>query len=333
MLEFQNPAAFLLLLAVPGFAALRRLGIFSRAAFPLTLSDWNGGSFSWNGAVRRFASRLASALFAAGFAAGVGALAEPAVYHQERVYTSRGTDVMFVLDVSPSMAAADIAGGRRLDAAKRSLRSLVESNPGASFGIVAMAGDAAVVVPPTVDCDVFLERLDGIAIGSLGDGTALGTGLSTAVYHLISSSAPKKCVVLATDGENNAGAIHPDTAAALAAKRNITVYTLGIGTSGSVPIEYEDPETGTVYSGFLNSSFDSSSLRRIAQLGGGRYFEIQTLADLSLALTVISRAEHTAQTYRTKTTEIDFYDRFVLAAGILFALSWLVKRLYLQECI
>lgn len=333
MPEFQNPAAFLLLFLIPLLFVLRSLGIFTRISFPLTLADWNGKTFEWNAKIRNFASMISRIFVILGYCASVAALADPVVYHQKRVYTSRGTDVLFVLDTSPSMAAKDIAGGTRLDAAKQAIRTLVNTNGGFSFGLVAMASEAAVIVPPTTDHDIFLARLDSVTTGNLGEGSAIGTGLSTAVYHLASSGAPRKCIVLITDGENNAGEIHPDTAAQLAGSKGIILYTLGIGTRGSVPLDYVDPKTGRVYSGYLESGFDSVPLKHIAALAGGKYFDIRTLDQLTSALTVISSSVNVIQTYHLKTTNDSYYGQLLIAAGICFALAYIIRRIYLREFI
>lgn len=333
MPDFQNPAAFLMLLLIPILYLFRKLGIFTSPSFVVTLSDWNGKSFPWHRPMRNFASVLSRIFAISGFVVVVIAFSEPILYKQERVYTSRGTDVVFVVDISPSMAAKDIGNSTRLDAAKTAIKELVLANPGATFGAVSMAQESAIVIPPTIDRNIFVERLDGMAIGQLGNGTALGTGLSTAVFHLSSSQAPKKCIVLVTDGENNAGAIHPETAAELAKRNNITVYILGVGSSGTVPIEYLDPKTGKNYSGYLNSSYNVDSLRQIAITGGGRFFEVKSLSDFNLALSMIIKNQSVIQTYHSKTTSYDYYDRLILLAGILFALSWIIRRIFLQEAV
>jgi len=330
MPDFQNPAAFLLFFLIPLFYLFRKTGILKKISFPLTLSDWGGRTFQWRGTLYTFCERLSNIFCIAGFAAAVIALADPVIHHDERVYTSRGTDIMFVLDTSPSMAAKDIAGMSRLDAARRAIHTLAEQNKGASFGLVTMASDAAVVVPPTVDRTVFLDRLDKAVVGELGNGSAIGTGLSTAVYHLISSSAPKKCIVLITDGENNAGAIHPETAAELAGNKGITLYTLGVGTKGTVPLEYVDPATGKVYSGYLESAFDPRPLERIAAAAGGRYFNVESTASLRTALSSIDRREKTVQTYHLRAADAYYYSEFVMAAAIAFALAWIIRRFILK---
>lgn len=331
MFTVENPAAFLLFLPVLALFVLRKVGIFKRISFPLTLSDWGGKTFAWSGTGRRFASVVADILCGAGFAIMIAALANPVVHHQEKVYTSKGTDVLFVLDTSPSMAAKDIAGMTRLEAAKAGIRTLVNASRGAAFGVIAMASEAAAIVPPTSDHDLFLRRLETISPGGLGEGSAIGVGLSSAVYHLISSSAPKKCIVLITDGENNAGAIHPETAAQLAAENAITLYTFGIGTRGAVPISYVDPETGHVRSGYYESDFDSAPLEEIALLAGGQYFGVEDTAALGEALANISQRESVQQTYYVRTTTETFWQRLIFLAGIVLVGAWVLKRIFLVE--
>jgi Ca-activated chloride channel family protein len=331
VLTFASPPAFLLLLAAPAFFLLRRLGVLRRAALPLTLSDWGGKSFLWERRISALALAASRLLTLGGFVLTVTALAGPALVTQEKVYTSRGTDIIFVVDVSPSMAAQDVGGMTRLEAAREAIRFLARERDGAAYGLVPTASRAALSVPATLDAAAFAARLDSLMVGELGDGSALGDGLSVAVWHLVSSPAPRKCVVLLTDGENNGGSIHPETAAALARSNGIAVYALGIGTRGPVPISYSDPLTGTVYSGFLDSPFDEDALRRIAAGGGGAYFSILSLNDLGNALSAIADREYAAQTWYYRPVEEPCYAPLALAALLAFAAAWIIRRLYLRE--
>lgn len=328
---FENPAAFLFLAAVPVLFILRKLGIFKKIAFPLVFADWKGKGFVWKGRASRVLSVLSGFFFVLGYVALVGAFADPVIKKQEKIYTSRGADILFVLDTSPSMAARDIANMTRLEAAKQGIRTLVNNKKGVAFGLVAMASEAATVVPPTVDHELFLKRLDTLVTGGLGEGTAIGIGLSNAIYHLVASSAPKKCIVLITDGENNAGSIHPDTAASLAVENGITLYTFGIGTKGAVPIEYVDPQTGKVHAGYYDSEFDSSALEEIALSGGGRYFGIESTQALAEALDTVSRRQKVLQTFHYKSSNRELYSYFLLASGILFLLGWFIRHILLKE--
>ncbi|MBQ0040352.1 MAG: VWA domain-containing protein [Treponema sp.] len=331
MVEFENPGAFLLLLLIPILYILRHIGILSRITFPLNLSDWNGENFSWNGKLRKAFSAFVHVLCIAFYVCLVIACASPVYHQQQKVYSSRGASIIFVVDVSPSMAARDIGDLHRLDAAKQAISTLASHNDGSEFGLVEMAETACLLIPPTMDRKIFFDRLDGMNIGELGDGTAIGTGLSLAIYHLENSPAEKRAIVLITDGENNAGSIHPKTAAHLAKSKNISLYILGLGTKGVVPLDYVDPKTGRVYSGYLESNFDTASLSKLAQESDGKLFESDSLASLSLALASISKSESVVQSYHIKNNDTFYYAHFLAAAAFLTALAWVIRRLFLQE--
>lgn len=331
MFRFEYPLAFLMLLVFPVFLALRRSGFFRKIEFPLTLSDWNGHSFSWKYSVAGIGTFLSRLLSTAGMLLCVASVASPVLSHQEKIYSSRGADIVFVVDVSPSMGGMDIGSSNRLDASVQTITTLVEDMAGTSFGIVAMASDAVLVVPPTMDIDYFIERLKALRIGELGDGTAIGTGLATAVYHLVDSNAPRKSIVLLTDGENNSGSIHPMTAAKLAAENGITLYTVAVGTQGTVSVEYTDPQTGNFISGFMDSAFDDTMLRNLAIETGGSCYSAESARTLYETLVSVSEQESVVQTYsyENHTEPLHFY--FLQAAAACIILAWSIRRLYLKE--
>ena len=331
MPNFENPAAFFLLILIPALFILRHLKIFNRISFPAVLADWEGRHFEWKGKTQKFLSVTASIFYITAFLISVSALAAPVISNQEKVYTSLGTDIVFVLDTSPSMSAKDVDGAQRLEAAKNAIYLLTNKNDGSRYGLVGLGSSAAVLVPPTSDQTFFSERLSQVTAGSFGNGSAIGDGLSTAVCHLVSSSAQKKCIVLLTDGENNAGEIHPETAAQLAADNKITIYVVGIGSKGKVPIEYTDPVTGRLYSGYLDSNFNPASLKKISDIANGRYFEALTLNELSDILTTVSKTEAVSQTFTYRTVNHLYYKQFLSVAILLFLLAWFIKRIILKE--
>ena len=73
------------------------------------------------------------------------------------------------------------------------------------------------------------------------DGTAIGMGLATAVNRLKDSEAISKVIILLTDGVNNSGMIPPLTAAEIAEKFDIRVYTIVVGTEGVAPYPFQTP--------------------------------------------------------------------------------------------
>lgn len=330
-IEFENPAALFLFLAIPVVYVLRCMKILSRISLPLNLSDWNGGNFKWNGTARTVLYALEKILCACFFVCLVLAYANPVRHKPQKLYASKGASLVFVIDASPSMAAKDIGAVCRLEAAKNAIAALAEANEGAELGLVEMAENAVLLVPPTMDRTLFFSRLNSITVGELGDGTAIGTGLACAVYHLEKTSAPRKSIVLMTDGENNSGTVHPHTAARLALSKNISLYILGIGTKGSIPLEYADPKTHRVYSGYLESNFDAESISKIAAEANGSFFEIESLPSLFQAISSVSKSESVVQSYYMKNQDT-FYYAYFLSAAVLFAvLAWIIRRAVLRE--
>ncbi|MBQ1833429.1 MAG: VWA domain-containing protein [Treponema sp.] len=331
MMEFENPAAFFWLLVVPLYFFLRYIKVFRPITFPLTLGDWHGKPFNWNGSAHKFFSIVASVFGSIGFICLVIAYANPVVHHQEKVYSSRGSDILYVLDTSPSMAAQDMGELTRMEAAKQAIKTLLTENTGDSVGLVEMAKETAVVVPPTLDRDLFLKKLDDIVVGEMGDGTAIGNGLVCAIMHLESSRSAKKSIVLITDGENNSGTVEPKTAARLAHVKNISLYILGIGTKGTVLLEYVDPYTNRAYSGWMTSDYDSAVMASIAAEGEGKFYEVDSLGVLAQVLDSVERNESMVQTYHIRNNDKRFFRFFIFIGAALLFLSVFLRRFALRE--
>ncbi|MCF0241361.1 MAG: VWA domain-containing protein [Treponema sp.] len=329
-MTFQNPAAFLLLLLIPVYLLLHKLNLLQKPSLKAVLGDWQGKIFTWNNVFHKILTILSKTAIYSGFVLAIAALSDPVIRHQEKVYTTRGTDILFVLDTSPSMVAKDVNGETRLQTAKTAVANLFTKNNGARCGLVAMGSEAAVIVPPTSDITLFTNRLQSLSEGSMGEGSAIGAGISTAVWHLVSSNAPRKCIILLTDGENNAGAIHPETAAEIAQRNGITLYVFGIGTKGTVPINYTDPKTGHNYSGYFNSDFDSASLKKIASIANGKYYNAATLSELETALDSIAGKEILTQEFTWKTVNDSYYKKFLFASLLCFAAGWFIIRALLH---
>ncbi len=147
-------------------------------------------------------------------------------------------------------------------------------------------------MPVTLDYPVIEQAVMDLKIGSLEDGTAIGSGLATAVNRLRRAPDKSKVILLLTDGENNKGLIDPRTAAATAAAFGIKVYTIGVGTIGEAPIP-----TGRGLGGFryelLPVRIDEPLLREIAAKTGGRYFRAKDSEALSRIFRQIDALEKT----------------------------------------
>jgi Ca-activated chloride channel family protein len=203
-----------------------------------------------------------------------------------------GIAIVITIDISSSMLAEDFAPSNRLEVAKRQAVGFIRGRSADRIGLVAFAGEALTQVPVTLDYPVIEQAVMDLKIGSLEDGTAIGSGLATAVNRLRRAPDKSKVILLLTDGENNKGLIDPRTAAATAGAFGIKVYTIGVGTIGQAPIP-----TGRGLGGFryelLPVRIDEPLLQEIAQKTGGRYFRAKDSEALSRIFRQIDELEKT----------------------------------------
>jgi Ca-activated chloride channel family protein len=172
---------------------------------------------------------------------------------------------------------------------------------------------------------VLLRQLDDVRLEMLPDGTAIGSGLATALTRLRRSQAKSKVIVLVTDGANNAGEIDPATATDLAKAMEVRVYTICVGRGGLVPMpaQVRDPFTGRVTRRTMMTEvqIDEALLKQIAGRTGGEFFRATDPASLRNIFDRIDRLE-------TSEIKLSSYRRYrelffpvLLAAAAAFALA------------
>jgi len=203
-----------------------------------------------------------------------------------------GIAIVIAVDISSSMLAEDFSPSNRMEVAKQQAAAFIKGRSADRIGVVAFAGEALTQVPITVDYPVLEQAVASLRIGMLEDGTAIGTGLATAVNRLREAPGKSKVILLLTDGENNRGTVDPRTAAAAASALGIRVYTIGVGTEGEAPVP-----TGRGLSGFryemLPVRIDEPLLRDIAATTGGRYFRAKDSEALARIFQQIDGLEKT----------------------------------------
>ena len=254
------------------------------------------------------------------------AAAGPHFVFSELVWLNRGADIFFVIDTSPSMAGIDMNGRSRFDAARGLLRDFAERRRQDAIGIIAVGQEAALVLPLTTDRESLYSRLDSLAIGDMGDGTALGTGLALAGLHIGRSQAPRRAVVLITDGENNAGTINPDTAAAMLGDMGIALWVIGVGSSGEIPISYVDPVSKMRRTGTFSSRYDPESLKNIAGKARGHWIQAPSAEAFANAFSQLDQGEMIIRRSSSVRREEPLYASFVLAALAVFWGVRIVRR-------
>ena len=186
--------------------------------------------------------------------------------------STQGIDIVMAIDVSASMLARDLQPNR-LDALKEVAEEFIKDRPGDRIGLVVYAGESFTKTPITSDKSIVLDALEDIEYNNvLENGTAIGSGLATAVNRLKDSEAESKVIILLTDGVNNSGFIDPNTASELAVEFGIKVYTIGVGSDGMALSPVNIMPNGRFQYGNVQVEIDEELLQEIASSTGGKYF-------------------------------------------------------------
>jgi Ca-activated chloride channel family protein len=237
-----------------------------------------------------FTHKLGKYLITLAFVLFIIALARPQTEVSKDPTTEEGIDIALVLDVSGSMESVDFKPNR-LEVAKDTIQKFVKERSGDRMSLVIFAGAAYTKIPLTLDNQVLLQSLSEVSVKSVKEqGTAIGMAMSVGINRLKKSEASSKVIILVTDGDNNAGAISPETASNLADDLNIKVYTIGVGTDKTI-LPYES--FGKTMYQQIEGGLNEELLKNIAQSTEGEYFRAKDAKSLGSIFEEINSLETT----------------------------------------
>jgi Ca-activated chloride channel family protein len=215
---------------------------------------------------------------------------------------AKGRDLMIAVDLSGSMQIEDmVINGQtvnRFTLIQHVLSDFIERRNGDRLGLILFADHAYLQAPLTLDRRSVATFLDDAQIGLVGKQTAIGEAIALAVKRFDKVDESNRILILLTDGSNNAGNIEPDIAAQIAAKRNITIYTIGVGA--------EILERRTIFGKErINPSIDldEDQLKKLAEMTKGRYFRARNSEELESIYQEIDKLEPVSRdqlSYRPK---------------------------------
>lgn len=263
------------------------------------------------------------------------------------------TTIILTIDVSRSMCSTDIPPNRLAAAQDAALEFIARQPNDTRIGIVAFAGFAQLVQPPTTDRAALEAAIDGLRTSRR---TAIGSGILAAITTLAEGNpaipalgspppAPPppgtyvpEIIVLLTDGVSMTGPL-PLDAAEEAAARGIRVYTIGFGTengSGAPMVCEGQPLGGGPFfdrqfgggggGGNFRRGIDEETLQAVADRTGGAYY-------------AASSADELQQVFRSLPITITLLTEFIeisaifVAAGALLALLAILLALRWQPLV
>jgi len=242
------------------------------------------------------------------------ALARPRLSDTIRESKTEIVDILLVIDQSSSMLAQDFKPNR-LEAAKEVAKKFIKDREGDRLGLIVFAGEPYIQCPLTRDINVLLEFTDEIEIiDQEHDGTAIGMAIANSINRLRESNTKSKTIILLSDGSNNQGELDPITAAGLAAKFDIKIYTVAAGTHGLAPYPVTDAWGRQVIQK-VQVDVDEESLKEIAIITGGQFFRAtdnKSLLKIYEDIDALERTEIEVKEYQNYT---ELYSWFTIPAA------------------
>jgi Ca-activated chloride channel homolog len=296
------------------------------------------------GPAQRLRRHVPPLLFLVALVVMMLAVARPAAVVQ---LPSQHEIIILSMDVSGSMRARDVEPDR-LTAAQAAAKAFIQDQPRTTrIGVVAFAGTASLVQPPTQNREDLIAAIDRF---QLQRATAIGSGILVALKAIVPEiefdlrsanprvaasrpaqlHSPEKpaakamtpgsyksaAIILLTDGQATTGP-DPLEAARMAAEHGVRVFTVGVGTPGGETL------VGEGWS--MRVRLDEDTLKTIANVTGGEYFYAGTAVDLRK----IYRSLNSRFVLEKKETEITAL--FAALAAVIALVSALLSLLWFNR--
>lgn len=204
-------------------------------------------------------------------------------------FTERSRNVVVAIDVSRSMLAEDVRPNR-LERAKADVADLIDSLEGDRCALVAFRRTGVQVCPLTTDHGFLRSALEQISPETAPRGeTDLGSAIRECLNALDPAADDHNAIIIISDGGDLRGEAIVN--AELAAKRKVPIFTVGIGDPkrGSA-IPAEDGAGEQKFKGeTVKVKLEEAALKKIAEVGKGRYVPLATAGTVETTLGAIYR--------------------------------------------
>jgi len=271
--------------------------------------------------------RIKTILWLIAFSSMIIALAHPVWGVSAEIIDVEGRAITFVIDISRSMDAQDIAPSR-LERAKIDITRITSGLQGDDISFVAFAGEAFVYMPFTYDrhsIEMFLSSLSTRATSN--QGTDIHPAINLAVALMVDYSVAEKHIIIISDGENHVTSNPIGLEQAI--ENNIQIHTIGYGTVEGAQIPLYDVDGSLIgyqtdeRNAIVTSRLEPVILREIAERTGGNYF---TSDDIEVVTDIISNSSVGMLGQRTITQPIERFGIFLLIALILLSIEILLPQ-------
>lgn len=230
-----------------------------------------------------------------------------------------GRDLLLAIDISGSMRENDLYQGNqsytRIDVVRQVASEFVERRAGDRIGLIMFGSNAYVQAPLTLDHRTVAHFIREAVVGLAGRSTAIGDAIGLGVKRLRDRPVDSRVMLLLTDGANSAGVVDPLDAARIAARNDVKIHTIGVGSDRA-----EQSLFGLRVRASGNE-LDEKTLIQVAETTGGQYFRARDVADLRRVYALIDELEP------VESNEDNFrvrHELFMWPLGIALGLSMLM---------
>lgn len=253
----------------------------------------------------------------------------PQKYEGTMEIKKESLDIYVLLDTSKSMLVEDVIPNR-LEREKQLVNKILEGLNGDRVGFIPFSSSSYVQMPLTDDYDMaqmFLDVLDTEMIG--GGGSDLSKAIELAKQSFNRSTASDKVILIISDGEEQGG----DSEAVLKKDMDdsLKVYSIGVGTKegGLIPIYsesghikgYKKDNNGNA----IMSKLEDMSLRNLAKIGDGRYYESKVeLNEADAFIQSISKLKKDNRGSREVNRYKHLYQYYLACGLVLFLIGYLL---------
>jgi len=211
-----------------------------------------------------------------GIVAAVIALASPVITKNYTNSKKEGRDIVLVVDSSDSMRQRGFDPNdifkNKFDVVKEVMGDFIEKRKNDRIGMVTFADVAFIASPLTFEKDFLSNITEMQKLGMAGKRTAINDALVQSYNLMSKSKAKSKIVILLTDGRDNMSKIPLPDVKHMIEKRDVKLYTIGIGGS---------------------RDYDSKYLKSLAKAGKGQAYAARSAAMLSNIYDEINKLEAT----------------------------------------
>lgn len=315
-IHFTYPLAFVLWIVVPAMAAMYRYGDARRRA---ALAQFGARPVAnRKRTAKRTMVMAAAALMAVAIARPIKPDAAP---------PPASGDAVFLLDVSRSMLSRDAEPNRMRLAMQiaGAVTAIIGTRPGGQrLGLIAFAGNAAVLCPLTIDRDYFRETLDGASPESVTrGGSRIGDALRFALANGFDDvRRGSKDLILLTDGGDQDGDA-PQAGQALA-RAGVRLTVIGVGDPErpiEVPVSETDAEPFLYRGSPVLTKLESAELHAI----GGMYFEAGAASEVTNVVANVAR-RIAARPAGSNEVSQEYYPLLLALAAMLLALECMISE-------